>query len=254
MRGLLSDMATPSSLSSQQPHTRVQTLTYHTHIGMCVSLHAFRNTELRLLLDVATPLFRFISTLHSLLAAGTITLTQTLYFCHRPQDAAFPLISFFFLRAFGKRMMGAWRDLGHGWVVGNQSAVRGLTAWSPLFSSLAPPFFLYLFLFWQRIIGGFMQIAYFGLKRSGKTCPVNAMFTFEPCSTLKRCTHGLSISLGWCAVMIVCVLPPHSLWRGPSPSWSPGCPGWSSPVGRGESLPQNGWSYASQSLNLKHIH
>lgn len=37
-----------------------------------------------------------------------------------------------------------------------------------------------------------------------------------------------------------CVLPPHSLWRGPSPSWSPGCPGESSPAGRDEFLPPTG--------------
>lgn len=60
------------------------------------------------------------------------------------------------------------------------------------------------------------------------------------------------IPLSLCVVMAVFVLPPRSRWHGPSPSWSPGCPGWRIPVGQGESLPQNGWSYASQSLHLKH--
>lgn len=38
-------------------------------------------------------------------------------------------------------VMGAWRDLGHGWIVGNQSAVCGLAACNLL---PLPPFFLYL--------------------------------------------------------------------------------------------------------------
>lgn len=125
-------------------------------------------------------------------------------------------------------------------------------------SSRCPSLSLSPFLFWQTITGGFMQIAYWGLEWAGKTCSVNTMCTSEPGSTPRRvmvrvclcvCVY---IPLSLCVVMAVFVLPPRSRWHGPSPSWSPGCPGWRIPVGQGESLPQNGWSYASQSLHLKH--
>lgn len=78
----------------------------------------------------------------------------------------------------------------------------------------------------------------------------------NPAQLFNACIGWVSFSRAcvwfWLCVC-VCVLPPHSLWHGPSPSWSPGCPGWRTPADRGESLPQTGWSYVSQSLNLKHI-
>lgn len=102
--------------------------------------------------------------------------------------------------------MGAWRDLGHGWVVGNQSAVCGLAACGPLplpFS--CPSLSLSLFLFWQKIIRGFMQITYCSLKWSGKTCPVNAMCISEPCSTPRRCTRSCMFVRVLCLSLIMCV-------------------------------------------------
>lgn len=83
-----------------------------------------------------------------------------------------PFISLFLLRAFGEWQWGPegiW-DMGELWetrvqFVASQQAALSLSSRSHSLS-------LSLFLFWQRIIGGFMQIAYCGLKRSGKTCPV----------------------------------------------------------------------------------
>lgn len=141
--------------------------------------------------------------------------------------------------------MWAWRDLGHGWVVGNQSVVCGLTACVPLLQ--LPLSALSLFVFWQRIIGGSsMQIAYCGLKWYGKACAVQCYIHIH---------NPVLLLPGLCVVLLVrqCLLPLRSLWRGPSLSWSPGYPGWSFPAGRGESLPQTGWSYVSRSFHLKQI-
>lgn len=81
--------------------------------------------------------------------------------------------------------MWAWRDLGHGWVVGNQSVVCGLTACVPLLQ--LPLSALSLFVFWQRIIGGSMQIAYCGLKWYGKACAVQCYIHIR---TLFSCSQA----------------------------------------------------------------
>lgn len=85
----------PLSLSSWHTHTF---LTYHTlrhsRTQECLTHIALRGKTHRRWAPSAAvrgdPTVRFISPLRSLLAAGTITLRQTQYFCHRRWDAAFP--------------------------------------------------------------------------------------------------------------------------------------------------------------------
>lgn len=150
--------------------------------------------------------------------------------------------------------MGAWRDLGHGWVVGNQSAVCGLTACGPLpLLPLPLSFSISVSLLAENH------------RRLHADRILRPQMIWENMPCLMLCAHLNPVQLpsaahslclflpGLCVVLVVCVLPPHNLWRSPSPSWSPCCPGWRTLAGRGESLPQTGWSYASQSLNLKHI-
>lgn len=84
--GLLSDMATRRvfHLNSNTHVFQPQPITnFNAHIGMYASLctHTLEWWGEHTL--------RFISPLLSLLAAGTITLTQTQYFCHRPRDVVF---------------------------------------------------------------------------------------------------------------------------------------------------------------------
>ncbi len=134
--------------------------------------------------------------------------TNTIFLSSSPGRSV-PLISLFLLRAFGEWQWGPegiW-DMGELWETRVQSVASQHAALS--LSSRSPSLSLSLFLFWQRIIGGFMQIAYCGLKWSGKTCPVNAMCTSEPCSTLKQCTHSLCLFLWACVWLWLCVFYLH---------------------------------------------
>lgn len=89
--------------------------------------------------------------------------TNTIFLSSSP-GLRVPFISLFLLRAFGEWRWGPegiW-DMGELWetrvqFVASQHAALSLSSRSPCLS-LSP------FLFWQRIIGGFMQIAYCGLK------------------------------------------------------------------------------------------
>lgn len=142
--------------------------------------------------------------------------------------------------------MRAWRDLGHGWVVGNQSVVSGLTACVPLLQ--LPPLCCSSVSLWAE-----------NHKRLHADCVLRPQMIWENLPRLMlylRMTSVFPFS-GFCVVLLVrqCLfLPLRSLWHGPSLSWSPGYPGWSIPVGQGESLPQNGWSYVSRNFHLKNTH
>lgn len=158
-RGLLSDMAARRAFHLNS-HTHVfqpQPIThFDTHIGMCAHTNPHvhggggkkQNTPIQKHWAPSAPgrgdpTVRFISPLLSLLAAGTITLTQTPYFCHRPQDSEFPsYLSFFCGRSGngdgGLKGSGTWVSCG------KPECSLWPHSMRPSPSPPAPPVFLYL--------------------------------------------------------------------------------------------------------------
>lgn len=122
VRGLLSDMATPSSLSSQQPDTRVTYVTFNVNVTVSFHLH--------------TPFPA--CCWHHYVNTNTIFLSSS-------PGRGVPFNIFLISAGVrGKRWWGPegiW-DMGELWETRVQSVVSQHEA---LFSSLAPPFFLCFF-------------------------------------------------------------------------------------------------------------
>lgn len=90
------------------------------------SAHTLRNTELRLLPYWVTSFSFHLSTSFSACCWHRL-FSPNIIFLSSSTGRKVLFISLFLLQ-----QAKAWRDLGHGWVVGNQSAVCGLTACRPL--------------------------------------------------------------------------------------------------------------------------
>lgn len=170
-------------------------------------------------------------------------LTKTPYFCHRPQDTPFPSYLSFFCGRWGNDYVGLE---GSGTRVSCGKPECSLWPHSMCPSPLAPPF-----------CSISVCLLAENHRRLHADCILWPQMIWESmrCSVLYSHSNPVLLLPGLCVVLLVrqCLLPLRSLWRGPSLSWSPGYPGWSFPAGRGESLPQTGWSYVSRSFHLKQI-